>query len=147
MVSRLPTSGGRAWSCHVRALARRTDVPVDIDVRIDERLPAPIEASAYYIASEALTNVAKHAHANVASLVGDAHSCCLPERESRFPFVRSSTARLRAVTRRGVSARTGARSGEGRLYQLVRVHDTVRERTVEITFLEPGAEAYVFSFG
>jgi thiol-disulfide isomerase/thioredoxin len=36
---------------------------------------------------------------------------------------------------------------EGRLYQLVREHDTVRERTLEITFLEPGAEAYVFTFG
>jgi hypothetical protein len=36
---------------------------------------------------------------------------------------------------------------EGRLYQLVRVHDAVRERTLEITFLEPGAEAYVFTFG
>jgi thiol-disulfide isomerase/thioredoxin len=37
--------------------------------------------------------------------------------------------------------------GEGRLYQLVREHDAVRERTLEITFLEPGAEAYVFTFG
>jgi hypothetical protein len=36
---------------------------------------------------------------------------------------------------------------EGRLYQLVRMHDAVRERTPEITFLEPGAEAYVFTFG
>jgi thiol-disulfide isomerase/thioredoxin len=36
---------------------------------------------------------------------------------------------------------------EGRLHQLVRVHDAVRERTLEITFLEPGAEAYVFTFG
>jgi len=36
---------------------------------------------------------------------------------------------------------------DGRLYQLVRQHDTVRERTLEITFLEPGAEAYVFTFG
>jgi thiol-disulfide isomerase/thioredoxin len=36
---------------------------------------------------------------------------------------------------------------EGRLYQLVRQHDSVRERTLEITFLEPGAEAYVFTFG
>ena len=35
----------------------------------------------------------------------------------------------------------------GRLYQLVRQHDTVRERTLEITFLEPGAEAYAFTFG
>jgi thiol-disulfide isomerase/thioredoxin len=36
---------------------------------------------------------------------------------------------------------------EGRLYQLVREHDAVRERTLEITFLAPGAEAYVFTFG
>jgi len=36
---------------------------------------------------------------------------------------------------------------DGRLYQLVRQHDTVRERTLQITFLQPGAEAYVFTFG
>jgi thiol-disulfide isomerase/thioredoxin len=36
---------------------------------------------------------------------------------------------------------------DGRMYQLVREHDTVRERTLEITFLEPGAEAYSFTFG
>jgi thiol-disulfide isomerase/thioredoxin len=35
----------------------------------------------------------------------------------------------------------------GRMYQLVREHDRVRERTVEVTFLEPGAEAYAFTFG
>jgi thiol-disulfide isomerase/thioredoxin len=36
---------------------------------------------------------------------------------------------------------------DGRLYQLVREHDAIRERTLKITFLEPGAEAYVFTFG
>jgi thiol-disulfide isomerase/thioredoxin len=36
---------------------------------------------------------------------------------------------------------------EGRLYQIVRQHDAVDERTLEITFLEPHAEAYVFTFG
>ena len=36
---------------------------------------------------------------------------------------------------------------EGRMYQLVRQHDTVRERTLEITFRGPGAEAYAFTFG
>jgi thiol-disulfide isomerase/thioredoxin len=35
----------------------------------------------------------------------------------------------------------------GRMYQLVRAHDKVRERTLEITFLEHGAEAYSFTFG
>jgi thiol-disulfide isomerase/thioredoxin len=36
---------------------------------------------------------------------------------------------------------------DGRLYQLVRQPDAIRERTLQITFLEPGAEAYVFTFG
>ena len=36
---------------------------------------------------------------------------------------------------------------DGRMYQLVREHDEVRERTLEVTFLEPGAEAYSFTFG
>jgi signal transduction histidine kinase len=53
----------------LRALARRSNIPVDVDVQLDERLPAPVEAAAYYIASEALTNVAKHAHANVVHLI------------------------------------------------------------------------------
>jgi hypothetical protein len=36
---------------------------------------------------------------------------------------------------------------DGRMYQLVRQANGVAERTLEITFLEPGAEAYVFTFG
>ncbi len=36
---------------------------------------------------------------------------------------------------------------DGRLYQLIRQQDTVHERTLEITFLERGAEAYSFTFG
>ena len=36
---------------------------------------------------------------------------------------------------------------EDRMYQLVRQHDAVRDRTLKITFLEPGAEAYAFTFG
>jgi hypothetical protein len=36
---------------------------------------------------------------------------------------------------------------DGRMYQLVRQHDAVRPRTLEIAFLEPGAEAYAFTFG
>ena len=37
--------------------------------------------------------------------------------------------------------------GDGRLYQLVRQAGAIRERTLEITFLEAGAEAYAFTFG
>jgi thiol-disulfide isomerase/thioredoxin len=36
---------------------------------------------------------------------------------------------------------------DGRIYQLVRQHGDVREHTVEITFHEPGAQAYAFTFG
>jgi thiol-disulfide isomerase/thioredoxin len=36
---------------------------------------------------------------------------------------------------------------DGRMYQLVRQHDAIRDRTLQITFLEPGAEAYAFTFG
>jgi signal transduction histidine kinase len=44
-------------------------VPIDVDVRLKGRLPTPVEAAAYYIASEALTNVAKHAHADTVELI------------------------------------------------------------------------------
>jgi signal transduction histidine kinase len=53
------------------------EVPVDVDVRLDKRLPAPVEAAAYYIASEALTNVAKHAHANVVQLTATHNNAAL----------------------------------------------------------------------
>jgi thiol-disulfide isomerase/thioredoxin len=36
---------------------------------------------------------------------------------------------------------------DARMYQLVRQHDPIRDRTLQITFLEPGAEAYAFTFG
>ena len=54
----------------------------------------------------------------------------------------------RARRTASTSTRTGTACWrDGRMYQLVRQHDAVRERTLEITFLEPGAEAYAFTFG
>jgi signal transduction histidine kinase len=49
----------------LRALGRRSAVPVDMDVRIDGRLPERVEVGAYYVVSEMLTNAAKHARASV----------------------------------------------------------------------------------
>jgi signal transduction histidine kinase len=49
----------------IKALARRSAVPVELDVRADRRLPDRVEVAAYYVVSEALTNAAKHAHASV----------------------------------------------------------------------------------
>jgi signal transduction histidine kinase len=48
----------------LRALARRSTIPVELDVRAGTRFPEPIEVAAYYAASEALTNTAKHAGAS-----------------------------------------------------------------------------------
>ena len=45
-------------------LARRAPFPVTIDAAPTGRLPAPVEAAAYFVTSEALANVAKHAHAS-----------------------------------------------------------------------------------
>jgi signal transduction histidine kinase len=56
----------------LKALARRSAVPVEVDVRLDARLPAPVEVAAYYVVSEALTNAAKHADASVASVAVEA---------------------------------------------------------------------------
>lgn len=52
----------------IDALASRAPVPVDIDVPVG-RLGAPIEATAYFVVAEALTNVAKHASAGHADVV------------------------------------------------------------------------------
>jgi signal transduction histidine kinase len=49
----------------LRALARRSAVPVELELRAARRQPEHVEVAAYYVVSEALTNAAKHAHASV----------------------------------------------------------------------------------
>jgi len=49
----------------LKALARRSAVPVRLDVRVRGRLPEAAEIAAYYVVAEALTNAAKHAHSSV----------------------------------------------------------------------------------
>ena len=56
----------------LKALARRSAIPVELDVRAETRLPAPVEVATYYVVSEALTNTAKHARASVAHV--DVHA-------------------------------------------------------------------------
>ena len=48
----------------LKSLARRSQVPVEVEVR-ETRFPEPIEVAAYYVVSEALVNAAKHANASV----------------------------------------------------------------------------------
>jgi signal transduction histidine kinase len=56
----------------LKTLARRSPVPVDLDIQVQGRLPEPVEIAAYYTVAEALTNAAKHAHATAADVQVDA---------------------------------------------------------------------------
>ncbi|HWI75190.1 MAG TPA: GAF domain-containing protein [Baekduia sp.] len=59
----------------LRVLARRSAVPVRLSVDVPARLAEPVEVAAYYVASEALANAAKHARAAVVEITvraGDA---------------------------------------------------------------------------
>ena len=52
----------------LKTLARRSAVPVSLDVGVDGRLPEPVELAAYYVVAEALTNTAKHADASAVNV-------------------------------------------------------------------------------
>jgi signal transduction histidine kinase len=56
----------------LRALARRSAVPVELELHDVRRLPERVEVAAYYVVSEALTNAAKHAQASVVHVDVDA---------------------------------------------------------------------------
>ncbi|MGH2474924.1 MAG: CHASE3 domain-containing protein [Candidatus Limnocylindrales bacterium] len=49
----------------LKALARRSAMPVELDIRGDRRLPEHVEVAVYYVVSEAITNAAKHADASL----------------------------------------------------------------------------------
>jgi signal transduction histidine kinase len=52
----------------LRTLARRSPTPVQIDVDVEGRLADQVEVAAYYVVSEALANVAKHAQASLVTI-------------------------------------------------------------------------------
>jgi signal transduction histidine kinase len=52
----------------LKALGRRSAVPVQLDLAVEGRLPETAEVAAYYVVAEALTNVAKHAQASEVSV-------------------------------------------------------------------------------
>ncbi|SNY65980.1 protein of unknown function [Paractinoplanes atraurantiacus] len=55
----------------LRALARRSPLPVEVEVRLDDRLPSAVEVGAYYVVSEMVTNAAKHSGASVVEVTVD----------------------------------------------------------------------------
>jgi signal transduction histidine kinase len=52
----------------LEALVARAPLPVRVEAACEERLPAPVESAAYFVVSEALTNIAKYARATEASV-------------------------------------------------------------------------------
>jgi signal transduction histidine kinase len=56
----------------VKALARRSPIPVDLEVHTEGRLPERVEVGAYYVICEALANTAKHAHATAVTVAVEA---------------------------------------------------------------------------
>ncbi len=58
----------RGLDSALSALAARSPVPIDVDVTLDRRPPAPIEAAAYFVVAESLANIAKHSRATRGSV-------------------------------------------------------------------------------
>jgi PAS domain S-box-containing protein len=60
----------------LEVLAARAPLPVELDVRLPERLPEPVEATAYYVVSEALANVVKHSDADSVRVYAERGASC-----------------------------------------------------------------------
>jgi len=58
----------RGLDSALSALAARSTVPIQIDVDLERRPPAAIEAAAYFVVAESLANIAKHSHATRGSV-------------------------------------------------------------------------------
>jgi signal transduction histidine kinase len=58
----------RGLDAALSAVVARSPVPVTLDVEVPERPPAAVESTAYFVVTEALTNVARHAHATRAAV-------------------------------------------------------------------------------
>jgi signal transduction histidine kinase len=61
----------------LKALARRSAVPVELFLGVDRRLPEPAEVAAYYVVAEALTNAAKHARASAVTVCAETEGATL----------------------------------------------------------------------
>jgi signal transduction histidine kinase len=48
----------------IKGLARRSPIPVGLDLSVNSRMPEQVEVAAYYVVAEALTNAAKYARAS-----------------------------------------------------------------------------------
>jgi signal transduction histidine kinase len=63
-----PLLARQGLAAAIQAGAARASLPVALDLDLPRRLPAPVEAAAYYVCAEAVTNAVKHARATRVSL-------------------------------------------------------------------------------
>jgi signal transduction histidine kinase len=63
-----PMLARRGLTAALKALVSRSSVPVELHIDADKDLPEEFQVTLYYLVSEALTNVLKHAHASVVSI-------------------------------------------------------------------------------
>jgi signal transduction histidine kinase len=78
-------------------LARRSAVPVELDLRAEWRLPEHVEEAAYYVISEALTNAAKQAQAVVVHVELEAHNAIVQSCTLRPATSGAPRCRMRAI--------------------------------------------------
>jgi signal transduction histidine kinase len=57
----------------LKSLARRSTIPVNLEVAVQRRLPEVVEVAAYYVVAEAFTNATKHARASQLTVMANAH--------------------------------------------------------------------------
>jgi signal transduction histidine kinase len=99
----------RGLAAALDGLSRQAALPVRLDAAIAGRLLEQVEAAAYFVASEALTNAAKHSHANEVRL---AFSCDRGTLWSSLPTT-ASVAPAAAVGRDCAASPTGWRRSAG----------------------------------
>jgi signal transduction histidine kinase len=124
----------------LRTLARRSAVPVDLDVRTDTRLPEPIEVAAYFVASEALANAAKHAqasHMEVSLATRNGSLCCRSATTAsaeRIPVRARDSSACKIASRRSagrsgsIAGRAAERHSSSRLHSTPSRRDRNRQR-------------------
>jgi signal transduction histidine kinase len=116
---------GHGLPIALEQLAARSPVPVKLEIEVEGRLPEPLEVAAYYVISESLTNIAKHAQARTARVeivkdqgelvleivddgIGGADSECGTGIRGLADRVESLDGRLRVWTPRGGGTRVKA---------------------------------------
>jgi signal transduction histidine kinase len=108
----------------LQTLARRSLVPVEVDMRTESRFPEPAEAATYYVVSEALTNTTKHACASRAHVAVEERAgfLCLSVRDDGVGGADPEGSGLIGLRDRvealGGSIEVSSRPGEGTLIQV-----------------------------